>query len=57
MQLINLSVNNIDDESKDSIEKFMLQANEKFSLILTNNKFTDKFKEKLKKKLNKKIHL
>ncbi len=55
--MINLSVNNLDDESKDSIEKFMNQANDKFTLILTNNKFSDKFKEKFKKKLNKRIHL
>lgn len=39
--LINLSMNFIDDISREAIEKFLLQTNENFQLVLTSNRFED----------------
>ncbi|CAK87477.1 unnamed protein product (macronuclear) [Paramecium tetraurelia] len=56
--LINLSMNQIDDQSRDAIEKFLLQTGENFQLVLMNNRFDDqKALQKTKKKFGKKLVL
>ncbi|CAD8075052.1 unnamed protein product [Paramecium sonneborni] len=56
LQLLNLSLNAIDDNSFILIEKFLNQTFEGFQLVLTNNKFEDqKALQRLKKKYNKKL--
>ena len=57
LAFINLSVNKLGDDQKDSIEAFMNSQMDKFVLVLSNNQLTEKSKEKLKKKFNKRIHL
>ncbi|CAD8080635.1 unnamed protein product [Paramecium primaurelia] len=56
--LINLSMNQIDDQSRDAIEKFLLQTGENFQLVLMGNRFDDqKALQKTKKKFGKKLVL
>ncbi|CAD8065547.1 unnamed protein product [Paramecium primaurelia] len=56
LQLLNLSLNQIDENSFVQIEKFLNQTIEGFQLVLTNNKFEDqKALQRLKKKYNKKL--
>ena len=57
LTVLNLSLNLLDEKSKDTIERFLTNSIENFCIVLEHNKLEEKTKEKLKKKFPKKIFI
>lgn len=54
--LINLSMNHLDDSSREQIDKFLQLQSDSFCIVLTNNRFDDpKAKDRMRKKWGKRI--
>ncbi|KAL4495488.1 hypothetical protein ABPG72_020229 [Tetrahymena utriculariae] len=57
LSMLNLSLNQLNDESIERFESFLQVVHDNFQVILSFNSFEQRAKERLKKKFNKKIAL
>ncbi|KAL4449653.1 hypothetical protein ABPG74_007476 [Tetrahymena malaccensis] len=57
LSMLNLSLNQLTDESVERFESFLQVVHDNFQVILSFNSFDQRAKERLKKKFNKKIAL